>query len=138
MIVIGIGKVFFLGGDFDFIEKMMGNYNVIMKMWKEVKDFVYNIINCNKVIVLVINGLVVGVGFVVGILVDILIVGKSVWIVDGYFCLGVVVGDVVVIIWLFFCGMVKVKYYLLMGRLVSGEEVECFGFVFMCVEDGEL
>lgn len=138
VIVMGVGKVFLVGGDFSLIENMIGNLYEIMKMWKEVKDFVYNIINCNKLIILVINGFVVGVGFVVGILVDILIVVKWVKIVDGYLCLGVVVGDVVVIIWLLLILMVKVKYYLMICKLVFGEEVECIGFVLMCVEDDEL
>jgi len=81
-------------------------------------DFVYNVIDCFKLIVLVMMGYVIGVGFVVGFFVDVLIVIFNVWIVDGYMKFGVVVGDYVVIVWLLFCGMVKVKYYLYGGVCV--------------------
>ena len=39
---------FSAGGDFGLIEKMTGNLDEIMTTWKEAKDLVYNIINCNN------------------------------------------------------------------------------------------
>ncbi len=138
VIVTGTGKAFSSGGDFDFIEKMTGNHQVTMKTWKEAKDLVYNIINCNKVIISAINGPAAGAGLVVGILADISIAGKSARIVDGHPRLGVAAGDVAAIIWPLLCGMAKAKYHLLTGRPVSGEEAERLGLVSMCVDDSEL
>ena len=54
---------FSAGGDFGLIEKMTGNLDEIMTTWKEAKDFVYNIINCNKPIISAINGLAAGTGW---------------------------------------------------------------------------
>lgn len=65
-----------------------------MATWKEAKDLVYNIINCNKVIVSAINGPAVGAGLVVGILADVSIAGKSARIIDGHTRLGVAAGDI--------------------------------------------
>jgi enoyl-CoA hydratase len=138
VIVTGAGKAFSSGGDFGLIESMAGNFDVVMSTWKEAKDLVYNIINCNKPIVSAINGPAAGAGLVVGILADISIAGKRARIVDGHPRLGVAAGDVAAIIWPLLCGMAKAKYYLLTGKPLSGEEAERIGLVSLCVDDDEL
>jgi enoyl-CoA hydratase len=138
VIVTGAGKAFSAGGDFGLIESMVGNFDLVMSTWKEAKDLVYNIINCNKPIISAINGPAAGAGLVVGILADVSIAGKRARIVDGHPRLGVAAGDVAAIIWPMLCGMAKAKYYLLTGKPLSGEEAERIGLVSMCVEDEEL
>ncbi|MBN8906915.1 MAG: enoyl-CoA hydratase/isomerase family protein, partial [Rhodospirillales bacterium] len=71
ILVTGAGKAFSSGGDFGLIERMAGNMDEVMKTWKEAKDLVYNIINCNKPIISALNGPAAGAGLVVGILADI-------------------------------------------------------------------
>ena len=56
VLVTGAGKAFSSGGDFDMIERMIADPVVRMATWKEAKDLVYNIVNCNKPIVSAING----------------------------------------------------------------------------------
>jgi enoyl-CoA hydratase len=138
VIVTGEGKAFSSGGDFKLIEEMADDYTTLMRVWKEAKDLVYNIINCNKPIVSAINGPAAGAGLVVGLLADISVAGKSARIVDGHPRLGVAAGDVAAIIWPLLCGMAKAKYHLLTGRPLSGEEAERIGLVSLCVEDAEL
>ncbi|MEQ8930363.1 MAG: enoyl-CoA hydratase/isomerase family protein [Nitratireductor sp.] len=138
VIVTGAGKAFSAGGDFSLIENMIGNSHEIMKTWKEAKDLVYNIINCNKPIISAINGPAAGAGLVVAILADISIAGKKAKIVDGHPRLGVAAGDVAAIIWPLLTSMAKAKYYLMTCKPVSGEEAERIGLVSMCVEDDEL
>jgi len=138
VIVTGRGKAFSAGGDFGMIEKITGNFDALMRTWKEAKDLVYNIINCNKPIVSALNGPAAGAGLVVGILADISIAGKRAKIVDGHTRLGVAAGDVAAIIWPLLCGMAKAKYYLLTCKPVTGEEADRIGLVSMCVEDEEL
>ena len=138
VIVTGAGKAFSAGGDFSLIENMIGNSYEIMKTWKEAKDLVYNIINCNKPIISAINGPAAGAGLVVAILADISIAGKKAKIVDGHPRLGVAAGDVAAIIWPLLTSMAKAKYYLMTCKPVSGEEAERIGLVSMCVEDDEL
>jgi enoyl-CoA hydratase len=138
VIVTGQGKAFSAGGDFDLIEKMLDDQQVRMQTWKEARDLVYNIINCNKVIVSAINGPAVGAGLVVGLLADISIAAKSARIVDGHTRLGVAAGDAACIIWPLLCGMAKAKYYLLTCKPMTGEEAERIGLVSMSVEDDKL
>lgn len=138
VIVTGAGKAFSSGGDFELIEKIVADSKIRANTWKEAKDLVYNVINCNKPIVSAINGVAVGAGLVVGILADVSIAGKSAKIVDGHTRLGVAAGDVACIIWPLLCGMAKAKYYLMTCRPVSGEEADRIGLVSMCVEDDVL
>ena len=138
VIVTGAGKAFSAGGDFGLIKKMLDDPMLRMATWKEAKDLVYNIINCNKPIVSAINGVAVGAGLVVGILADVSIAGKSARIVDGHTRLGVAAGDVACIIWPLLCGLAKAKYYLLTCRPISGEEAERIGLVSLCVDDAAL
>src|SRR3981189_3360691 len=138
VIVTGAGKAFSAGGDFELIKSILANPVARMATWKEAKDLVYNVINCNKPIISAINGVAVGAGLVVGILADISIAAKSASIVDGHTRLGVAAGDVACIIWPLLCGLAKAKYYLLTCKPLSGEEAERIGLVSLCVEDAEL
>ncbi len=138
VIVTGAGKAFSAGGDFSLIEKLTGDFDTVMRTWKEAKDLVYNIIDCNKPIISAINGPAAGAGLVVGLLADISIAGKRARIVDGHPRLGVAAGDVAAIIWPLLCGMAKAKYYLLTCKPITGEEAERIGLVSLCVEDNDL
>ena len=138
VLVTGAGKAFSAGGDFEMIKKVLDDPVLRMATWKEARDLVYNVINCNKPIISAINGVAVGAGLVVGILADISIAGKSARIVDGHTRLGVAAGDVSCIIWPLLCSMAKAKYYLMTCRPLSGEEADRIGLVSMCVEDDEL
>src|SRR5215510_7760147 len=138
VIVTGAGRAFSAGGDFEMIKQIMADPVARMASWKEAKDLVYNVINCNKPIISAINGVAVGAGLVVGILADISICGRSARIVDGHTRLGVAAGDVACIIWPLLCGLAKAKYYLLTCKPLSGEEAERIGLVSLCVEDADL
>jgi enoyl-CoA hydratase len=138
VIVTGAGRAFSAGGDFELLKEIVNNPNVRMTTWKEAKDLVYNVINCNKPIVSAINGVAVGAGLAVGLLADISIAGKSARIIDGHTRLGVAAGDVACIIWPLLCGLAKAKYYLLTCKPLSGAEAERIGLVSLCVDDAEL
>ncbi len=138
VIVTGNGKAFSAGGDFSVIEQMLDDHEMRMRVWKEARDLVYNMINCNKVIVSAINGPAVGAGLVVGLLADVSIAARSAKIVDGHTRLGVAAGDAACIIWPLLCGMAKAKYYLLTCRPIDGAEAERIGLVSLCVDDEAL
>ena len=138
VILRGAGKGFSAGGDFDLVESMTVDYHARVRVWKEARDLVYNVINCSKPIVSAMHGAAVGAGLVAGLLADISIVGRGARIIDGHTRLGVAAGDHAAIIWPLLCGMAKAKYYLLLCEPVSGEEAERIGLVSLCVEDDAL
>jgi enoyl-CoA hydratase len=138
VILTGKGKAFSSGGDFSMIEANMNDEFARLQAWKEARDLVYNIINCNKPIVSAINGVAVGAGLVAALLADISIAGKAAKIIDGHTRLGVAAGDCAVINWPLLCGMAKAKYLLLLCEPVDGKMADELGLVSMCVEDDQL
>lgn len=138
VVLRGEGKGFSAGGDFGLVEDMARDFEVRARVWREARDLVYNLINCDKPIVSAMHGPAVGAGLVAGLLADIPVAARGARIIDGHTRLGVAAGDHAAIIWPLLCGMAKAKYYLLLCEPVSGEEAERIGLVARCVEAEEL
>jgi len=134
----GEGMGFSGGGDLAMVQDMIQDFEVRSGIWKEARDLVYNLINCDKPIVSAMHGPAVGAGLVAGLLADISIASKSAKIVDGHTRLGVAAGDHAAIIWPLLCGMAKAKYHLLLCESVSGAEAERIGLVSLAVDEAEL
>jgi enoyl-CoA hydratase len=138
VLLTGAGKAFSAGGDLDLVHRMMADFDVRMRVWREARDMVYNLINCSKPVVSAINGTAVGAGLVLAVLADISIADKSARLIDGHTKLGVAAGDHAAIIWPLLCGMAKAKYYLLLCEPITGEEAERIGLVSLAVPADEL
>ncbi len=134
----GEGQGFSGGGDLALVDDMAQDFEVRSRVWKEARDLVYNVINCDKPIVSAMHGPAVGAGLVAGLLADISIAADTAKIVDGHTRLGVAAGDHAAIIWPLLCGMAKAKYYLLLCESVSGMEAERIGLVSLCVPQDQL
>jgi enoyl-CoA hydratase len=134
----GAGKAFSAGGSFDMIEQIIGDHATRLRIMREARDLVYNVIDCSKPIVSAIHGPAVGAGLVAGLLADISVVGRTARIIDGHTRLGVAAGDHAAICWPLLCGMAKAKYYLLTCDALTGEEAERIGLVSLCVEDTQV
>ena len=80
----GEGQGFSGGGDLAMVQDMTTDDAVRQRVWREARDLVYNIINCDKPIVSAMHGPAVGAGLVAGLLADISIATKSAKIVDGH------------------------------------------------------
>ncbi len=138
VLVTGAGTAFSAGGDLGMIERMRLDFDLRMRVWREAKDLVYNVINCRQPIVSAINGVAVGAGLALAILADVSIAAKSARLIDGHTRLGVAAGDHAAIVWPLLCGMAKAKYHLLLCEPISGEEAERIGLVSLAVPDEEL
>jgi enoyl-CoA hydratase len=134
----GSGMGFSGGGDLALVQDMATDFEVRSRVWKEARDLVYNVINCDKPIVSAMHGPAVGAGLVAGLLADISIAARSAKIVDGHTRLGVAAGDHAAIVWPLLCGMAKAKYYLMLCDAISGEEAERIGLVSLVVDDDQL
>ncbi len=137
-ILRGEGLGFSGGGDLSLVQDMASDFAVRTRVWKEARDLVYNVINCDKPIVSAMHGPAVGAGLVAGLLADISIASKTAKIVDGHTRLGVAAGDHAAIVWPLLCSMAKAKYYLMLCEPISGEEAERIGLVSLCVDEAQL
>ena len=134
----GAGKGFSAGGDFALVEEIADDHDARVRVWKEARDLVYNVVDCSKPIVSAMHGAAVGAGLAAGLLADISIVARNARIIDGHTRLGVAAGDHAAIVWPLLCGLAKAKYYLLLCETVDGEEAERIGLVSLCVEEAAL
>jgi enoyl-CoA hydratase len=134
-IITGEGDAFSAGGDLDMILDMASDFAVRIRVLREARDIVYNLIDCSKPVVSAIRGPAVGAGLVVGLLADVSIAGRTARLIDGHTKLGVAAGDHAAIVWPLLCGMAKAKYHLLTCEPLSGEEAERIGLVSLCVDD---
>jgi enoyl-CoA hydratase len=132
------GPVFSAGGDFDNEEKMIGNYDYRIRMWKDTRDLIQNMINMSKPVVTAVNGAAVGAGLAAAMVSDITIAARSAKFVDGHTRLGVPAGDHAVLTWPLMCGMAKAKLYLLTCDHLPAEEAERIGLISLCVDDDKL
>ncbi len=137
-LIRGAGRGFSAGGSFDLIEKLIGDHADRLRVMREARDLVKNVINCSKPVVSAIHGPAVGAGLVVALLADVSVAGRSARIIDGHTRLGVAAGDHAAICWPLLCGMAKAKYYLLTCETLSGEEAERIGLVSLCVDDDQV
>lgn len=137
-ILRGAGKGFSGGGDLAMVEEITRDFATRVRVWREARDLVYNIINCSKIVVSAMHGPAVGAGLVAGLLADVSIAAKNARIIDGHTRLGVAAGDHAAIVWPLLCGMAKAKYYLLTCDSMTGEEAERIGLVSLCVDDDQV
>ena len=138
VLVRGEGKAFSSGGSFDLIDDTMGEFDDRMRIMREARDLVLNMISLDKPVISAIHGAAVGAGLVVALLADVSVAGRSAKIIDGHTRLGVAAGDHAAICWPLLVGMAKAKYYLLTCAPLSGEEAERIGLVSLCVDDDEV
>ena len=138
VLVRGEGKAFSSGGSFDLLDETMGEFSDRLRVMREARDLVLNMVNFDKPVISAIHGAAVGAGLVVALLADVSVAGRSAKIIDGHTKLGVAAGDHAAICWPLLVGMAKAKYYLLTCEPLSGEEAERIGLVSICVDDDEV
>jgi enoyl-CoA hydratase len=138
VVVRGAEGTFSSGGDLDLVVDIATDWETRVRVLREARDLVYNVIDCPKPIVSAMTGHAVGAGLAVGLLADVSIVTPATRIVDGHTKLGVAAGDHAAIVWPLLCGLAKAKYHLLLCEPLDGVEAERLGLVSLCVPEEEL
>lgn len=138
IIVRGEGTAFSSGGNFELIDAMIDDYDSRIRIMREARDLVHNLVAFTKPVISAVRGPAVGAGLVVAMLADISVVGRDAKIIDGHTRLGVAAGDHAAICWPLLAGMAKAKYYLLTCEPLRGEEAERIGLVSKCVDDDDV
>jgi enoyl-CoA hydratase len=131
----GRGRAYSAGGDFDMVQRIIDDHDFRMRMWKEGRALVTNMLECNKPIVSAISGAAAGGGLATALMADVSVAGRTAKLVDGHTSLGVAADDHAVAIWPLLVGMSKAKYYLMSCDAITGEEAERIGLVTFCVDD---
>jgi enoyl-CoA hydratase len=138
VLVRGAGGAFSSGGDLELVEEIARDHATRLRVFREARDLVMNLVDCTKLVVSAMQGPAVGAGLAVGLLADVSIATPSTRIVDGHTKLGVAAGDHAALVWPLLCGLAKAKYHLLLCEPLDGVEAERIGLVSLCVPDEEL
>ncbi|NJD66911.1 MAG: enoyl-CoA hydratase/isomerase family protein [Chloroflexi bacterium] len=144
IVVTGAGdQAFSAGGDLNDLEARAAlsaeeRFEATMQVMKEAEAIVYEMVNCEKVIISAINGVAVGAGLAVALMADISVIAEEARLTDGHARLGVAAGDHAAMIWPLLCGMAKAKYSLLTCDFIDGREAERIGLVSKAVPRAEL
>ena len=132
-VITGRGRAFSAGGDLNEEREKLNDFHSVVKVMKEARGLVSNMIECEKPIISAINGPAAGAGLAIALLADISIIGEDVKFTDGHVRIGLAAGDHAAIIWPLLCGMAKAKYLLLTADQVDGREAERIGLVSKAV-----
>jgi enoyl-CoA hydratase len=132
------GRAFCAGGAISLVKEMLSDHKTRLRVLREARAIVQNMIDCDKPIVSAIHGAAVGAGLAVALLADVSIAAENAKLIDGHTKLGVAAGDHAAIIWPLLCGVAKAKYYLLTCEALSGIEAERIGLVSLVAKDDEL
>ena len=138
VVISGAGEAFSAGGDLDMARRIHDDEQWRLRLYRETRDLVHNMVRCSKPVVSAIEGPAVGAGAAAALLADISVAGESARIMDGHTRIGVAGGDHAAIIWPLLCGMAKAKYYLLTCEPLTGREAERIGLVSLSVPDGSV
>jgi enoyl-CoA hydratase/carnithine racemase len=138
VLVAGADGAFSAGGDIDLVEEIASDFEARVRVFREARDLVYNLVDCTKPVVSAMTGPAVGAGLAVGLLADVSIATPGTRIIDGHTRLGVAAGDHAVMIWPLLCGLAKARYHLLTCEPIDGTEAERIGLVSLCVPEDEL
>jgi enoyl-CoA hydratase len=134
VLLTGAGSAFSAGGSFDLIEEITTDHRARVRVLREARDLVRNLVDCATPIVSAIHGPAVGAGLVAALLADVSVCSRTARIIDGHTRLGVAAGDHAALCWPLLCGMAKAKYHLLTCEPLDGEEAERVGLVSLCVD----
>ena len=138
VLVRGEGSTFSSGGNFDLLDEMINDVEARVRIMREARDLVLNMVAFTKPVVSAVRGAAVGAGLVVALLADISVVAHDARIIDGHTRLGVAAGDHAAICWPLLAGMAKAKYYLLTCETLLGEEADRIGLVSKSVPDDDV
>ncbi|MTD55451.1 enoyl-CoA hydratase/isomerase family protein [Amycolatopsis pithecellobii] len=137
VLIAGSGDTFSRGASADLIEAMVDDPQVRTRTMIEARDIVMNVLNFDKPLVSVIQGMASGPALAVALLADISVASDTATLRDGHNAHGVAAGDHAAICWPLLCGMARAKYYLLTSEPVTGPKAEQIGLVSVCAPDGE-
>ena len=137
VVVTGAGRAFSVGGDLGLLALINSQPDGNLEHLAEsARAVVYALLDTQKPWVAAVNGPAMGVGTIVALLCDYVVMERSARIADGHVRAAVSAGDGGTVIWPFTVGIMKAKQYLLTGDFIGAVDAERFGLVSEIADDG--
>lgn len=138
VVLTGAGRAFSAGGDIAHMQESIQDFGVFEKSIKTGKRLLSGLLDCDKPIIVKMNGDAIGLGATVALFCDIIVADESARIADPHIRVGLVAGDGGAIIWPALIGYARAKRYLLTGEMVPAREAEAMGLIAHAVPAEQL
>ena len=129
ILLMGEGKTFSAGGDFNYIRQLRGDAALRARSFDEGMAIFERFSNMRVPVVTAVHGHAMGIGATLVALSDISVTWKGAKIADPHVQVGLVAGDGGVIGWSSAIGFNRAKRYLLTGEAINGEQAYALGLV---------
>lgn len=138
LVLSGAGRAFSAGGDIGHMQESLSDFGIFEKSIKNGKRLLSGLLDCDKPIIVKMNGDAIGLGATVALFCDIVVADENARIADPHVRVGLVAGDGGAIMWPALVGYARAKRYLLTGELVPAKEAEAMGLIAYAVPTDQL
>jgi enoyl-CoA hydratase len=132
VVLIGRGRAFSAGGDFQYMQDCIDNPDVRERTIDEARRIVEGMVRCELPVVAAVNGPAVGLGCSLAMLSDIVLMSERSFFADPHLSMGLVPGDGGMA-WPLLAGLSRAKYYLMLGERILPEDAVRFGLAHRVV-----
>lgn len=131
------GSSFSVGGHREYMESLGASAEERASTMVDAREIVLAHIDCDKPVVAVIQGAVIGGGAAFALFSDIIVAEQSTRIADGHTRVAMAAGDGGALIWPLAVGLTRAKRFLLTSDWLTAVEAERYGLVTEVVADGD-
>jgi enoyl-CoA hydratase/carnithine racemase len=135
VVLTGNGRAFSAGGDFDYIDELVGDEALRKLSLTHGRMIVTGMAGCRVPIIAAVNGPAVGLGCSLVALSDIAFMARSAHLADPHVLLGLVAADGGPITWPLMTSLMLAKEYALTGDRIPAERAAAIGLVNHVVDD---
>jgi enoyl-CoA hydratase len=137
-IVTGEGRAFSAGGDFDLLDRMIGDRTLRSDTIAEGRDIVINMLRCRVPVIAAVNGPAVGLGCSVVALSDVVYMAESAYLADPHVAVGLVAADGGPLTWPLHMSLLLAKEYAFTGDRITAQRAAEIGLANHVCPDGEV
>jgi enoyl-CoA hydratase len=135
-VVTGEGRAFSAGGDFDLLDRMIGDKVLRHDTIAEGRDIVINMLRCRVPVIAAVNGPAVGLGCSVVALSDVVYMAESAYLADPHVAVGLVAADGGPLTWPLHMSLLLAKEYAFTGDRISAARAAEIGLAnHVCPDD---
>jgi enoyl-CoA hydratase/carnithine racemase len=137
-VITGEGRAFSAGGDFDLLDRMIGDRELRRTTIAEGRELVLNMIRCRVPVVAAVNGPAVGLGCSLIALSDVVYMAESAYLSDPHVPVGLVAADGGPLTWPLHTSLLIAKEYAFTGEKIGAARAKEIGLANHVCPDGEV